>query len=567
MKHLVSILVLCAVQGCAPASGPDGMAEAARKTLPVCAPAQLLGPVPERAESGELRLFDLPTIDYPHGTRKDMWGLSVTLRVDEKGIPVCHALSQMFGDEVVLDEQRRELVGQLAGWRYTPLVRDGRPVPMVVTEALREQEMPSVHVPLPDVPLSQVKITLSRTGCFGMCPAYLVEVLGDGSVLYRGGAFVDVEGEHRYEVPVAEVARLVESLRDKDLWSMRTSYRAPITDNPTYGLSIDMGGQVHRIEDYVGGMVGMPVAISEFEDEIDEVARSHGWITLSGDAVDRLQQEGFAFDSKAGASLLARAVANDDGHDDAAMVRLVQLGAPIPGAELEGRMWSGPPLPLIESALLHRRVALIDPLVAAGALKTGGRNDQDKIDAAFRAAIEGGSLAAVQAIWDVAGDRPHPSLTFMDEVEAADGQRAGKRVPVTLLLSGAYKPKHEWQGLEIVRWLAARGCDLSESRANGETLLHIAADTDDVALVRYLLEQGLDASTPGEYGLPPLGSARNEDIALLLLEAGTDLRMLDGAGRRFADYARDNHWGRVVAWLQRNEAEGSGAPPAAVEGK
>lgn len=555
MHRLSLSLVLCAMAGCMPDGGAHGANVVARKELPPCQPAQLLGHVPEPAEADAHRQFSLPTVDYPHGTEKDTWGLSVTLRVDEAGAPACFRLSERFGDKVPLDEQRRVLVSSLAGWRYAPLVRDGQAVPMIVTESLREQEVPAPHVPLPSVPLSKVRIVLARSGCFGTCPSYLVELHGDGSVRYEGRGFVDVEGEHRYRVPEAELAALVETLRAKDLWSMRPSYRAGITDNPTYELVIDMGGKVHRIEDYVGEMVGMPVAVSEFEDEVDKVARSANWVTLSGEALDRLQQEGFAFDSQAGADLLARAVANDDGHDDAAMARLIALGAPIEGAKLDGWKGVAPPAPLIESALRQRRVGLIEPLVAAGALKTRGHFDQGKIDAAFRAAIEGGNLAAVRRIWSIAGNTTHPSLTFMDKDDPVNDKPVGKVAPVTLLLSGACLPKSEWQGLAIARWLVARGCDVKANRANGDTLLHIAAEANDPEFVRYLLVQGLDPSAPGEYGLPPLGGTRNEDVAMLLLEAGTNLSMMDSEGQRFIDYARENHWGRVVAWWRRSDVK------------
>jgi hypothetical protein len=559
MKRLSLVLLLYATQGCVPDGGPRGATAMEKQMLPRCQPAQLLGRVAEPEEAGALRRFDLPTIDYPHDARKKMWGLSVTLRVDEHGIPVCHKLEEPFGfgDTVPLDDQHRALIRQLGDWRYAPLVRDGQAVPMIVTERIREQELPGAHVPLPSVPLSKVRIILARSGCFGTCPSYLVEVRGDGSVLYRGNGFVDVEGEHRYVVPPSEVAALVDSVRAKNLWSMRPSYRAGITDNPTYDLLIDMGGQVHRIEDYVGGMVGMPTVVSEFEDEVDKVARSAMWVTLSGEGVDHLQQEGFAFDSQAGANLLARAVANSDGHDDAAMARLIALGAPISGAKLENRMGATGDRPLIESALRLRRFALVGPLVAAGALNSGDRIDQGKVDAAFRVAIEGGSLAAVQKIWYIAGARRHPSLIFLDEGKSADDKAITKRAPVTLLLSGRYLPKpEEWQGLAIARWLVAQGCDIKASRANGDTLLHIAAEANDAEFVRYLLEQGLDASAAGEYGLPPLASVRDEDTALLLLEAGTDLSMMDSEGQRFIDYARDNHWERVVNWLQQSGAKG-----------
>jgi hypothetical protein len=68
-------------------------------------------------------------------------------------------------------------------------------------------------------------------------------------------------------------------------------------------------------------------------------------------------------------------------------------------------------------------------------------------------------------------------------------------------------------------------------------------------MVRYLLDQGLTASTPGAYSLPALASSEDEDVAVMLLEAGTDLSKMEDGGRRFRRYASYNHWGRVISWL------------------
>jgi len=62
-----------------------------------------------------------------------------------------------------------------------------------------------------------------------------------------GDACVDVIDQHSYRQPPEEVARLVESLRAKDIWALRAAYRSQIADNPTYLLAMDMGGQVHRL--------------------------------------------------------------------------------------------------------------------------------------------------------------------------------------------------------------------------------------------------------------------------------------------------------------------------------
>ena len=44
---------------------------------------------------------------------------------------------------------------------------------------------------------NSVKITLSRTACYGTCPVYSIELHGDGTVLYSGKSNVAFIGVHR----------------------------------------------------------------------------------------------------------------------------------------------------------------------------------------------------------------------------------------------------------------------------------------------------------------------------------------------------------------------------------
>jgi ankyrin repeat protein len=110
----------------------------------------------------------------------------------------------------------------------------------------------------------------------------------------------------------------------------------------------------------------------------------------------------------------------------------------------------------------------------------------------------------------------------------------------------------KWEGLEIVQWLASQGVDLKARAANGDHLLHIATDAGDARLVRYLLDHGLDASTRGEFGLPALGSARSDEIALMLLEAGSDYGFMDDANGKFRAYAEQSNWPKVLDWLTKH---------------
>ena len=504
--------------------------------LPQCSEAQLLGHVPDSKQIKAHRQTPIPAVKHAFGTKKEWWGMDLTLRVDEDGRTVCYSATKMPNDEkLTLDAPTRT---ELAKVRYRPFLRGGKPTAAIVAEELREEELLEKQVPTPQVPLEQVSITLERTGCYGTCPSYTVEMRGDGQVTYTGKRFVDVEGAHTYRVPAADVVKLVDSLRAKNLWSMRTSYRAGITDNPTYALTLKLGDQVHCIEDYVGESAGMPAVVTEFEDEVDAVSQARSWTELTSVAIARLEAEKFDFTSAEAGAMLARALSGDS-RDDAAIARLIELGAPLDQTVVLGFLRSGPS---IVTALENQRLAAIGPLVARGALKTNGRVDPAKLDEAFAAAVRGGRLEAVQRIWDAADGQPYPSLV------ANVPQRPDEkplRVPVVLLLQ-RYPKDRPWDGLAIAQWLATKGVDLKARVPEQRTLLHIAVNADDAAFVRYLLDQGLDPSVPGPSDLPPLDSASNEDIAMMLLEAGG--RTSDP--KHLVKYARERHWGRVVGWLE-----------------
>jgi hypothetical protein len=526
--------------------------------VPVCSTDQLLAFAPGDEEIAAHRQFSLPTVHYPSGVAFpesfEQGNFSLTLKVDARGRVACYSLKDRIDKDQLLNDRRREVLAGLLGWRYAPFEQNGSAVDAIVVEHVIEEALPAKHVSLPEVPLSTVHIALERTGCYGSCPAYRVEVGGDGSVTYRGGAFVDVEGEHRYSVPVDEVAKLVDGMRRSDLWSLNPEYQAGVTDSPTYALTFDMDGQVHRIVDYVGRWVGMPVVVTDFEKEVDRVGRAREWVHLSAFAVQRLQVENYKFQSGAGGALLSRAVENEESHDDAAMLKLIELGAPVDAVVKSEFQHYQVPGSLLERALRHQRESLIDPLIARGVLKSDGQVSQAKVDAAFRAAIVGGRLALVQKLWDAGAPGTHPALWFDDVTD--ESKPVHKRAPVTLLLRRPYYQKDGWEGLAIVHWLATRGCDLKAHGADGRTLLHIATEAGDAPMVRYLLAQGAQVSALGQYGLPALARVNDEEVALLLLEAGSDPKLSDRNGDSLRRDALAQHWVRVVQWLDAHEKWG-----------
>jgi len=519
-----------------------------------CTEEQRRALVPPADEVRDHRETPLPAVSYPYDTQRQSWRFDLIVRVNAAGRVECYdepPPSDSGEAQRGIEGPRRAIIDGLHEWRYTPFLRDGRPVPVVITETLREQELPSVHRAVPEVPLDMVRITLERSGCFGSCPDYSVELVGDGRVVFTGNAFTVVSGRHVYSVKPAKVAALVERLRNSDVWSARTVYRASITDNATYNLRIQLGKHVHAIADYVGGRVGMPAAIELFEDAVDEAAGSAEFVHLSMLSLDVLQREGFRFGSREGAKLLTRAVNDPEATDDAALARLVELGAPLvlPKSGEEFTM-SGPPGPPLVKALEYRRTKTVEALLRRGVLDSGGRPDQAKIDVAFRAAIGGGDIALVKRIWGIAGEDLHLSMTFEDFADAdGDSQpKIRKNADVITLICQVYG-RRNGDHIEIAEFLEAHGSDLRATRANGDTLLHSAANAGDVEFLRFLLSKGLDPSARDNHDITPLGTTYSEEVSLLLLEAGADVSRMESEGYSYRKFVQSNGWYRVLAWL------------------
>ena len=123
-----------------------------------------------------------------------------------------------------------------------------------------------------------VRITLSRSPCFGSCPDYTVTISGDGQVTYVGRRFVGVTGEQHANASPGDVARLLAMFDRAHFFDLNDRYRAQITDLPTYEVTLERAGQRKTVEDYAGESVAMPHAVREIEIEIDRVAGTSRWV-------------------------------------------------------------------------------------------------------------------------------------------------------------------------------------------------------------------------------------------------------------------------------------------------
>lgn len=147
-----------------------------------------------------------------------------------------------------------------------------------------------VEAPAEQPNVSNVEIRLVRGVCFGFCPDYTVTINGDGQVSYEGRRFVNAVGARNATIPRENVAQLVARFDEIGFNGLRDSYRAQVTDLPTYTVSITRNGQTKTVVDYGGTGAGMPQTVRALQDEIDRVAGTAQWVLRNGQPVrDRPQ--------------------------------------------------------------------------------------------------------------------------------------------------------------------------------------------------------------------------------------------------------------------------------------
>ena len=167
-------------------------------------------------------------------------------------------------------------------WQYKPFERNGQPVLAKVRESvaiLPIGERPDTHVPFPEIhDWNSLRITLSRSACYGMCSTYEIEIHGDGTVLYDGQAFVGTSGKQKGQISHASLVKLVGAFRSADYFSLGSGYISGVTDNPTYVSSISFDGLSKSVLDYVGRDAGMPPGVSDVEAAIDRLSGAASWV-------------------------------------------------------------------------------------------------------------------------------------------------------------------------------------------------------------------------------------------------------------------------------------------------
>jgi hypothetical protein len=168
-------------------------------------------------------------------------------------------------------------------WRFSPFTRDGHPVRATFTAGVRivpPERRPNDSLPMPEIrDWNSLRMTLSRTGCFGSCPQYDLVVHGSGAVEYTGEMYVKYCGEWRGTIALSSVHELVGEFRAADYFTLYPEYTWGATDLPTFTTSISFDNVHKKVTDYGGQEVGMPESVHHLENTIDRLAGPGQWVT------------------------------------------------------------------------------------------------------------------------------------------------------------------------------------------------------------------------------------------------------------------------------------------------
>lgn len=118
-----------------------------------------------------------------------------------------------------------------------------------------------------------VIISMTKTQCFGACPAYEFELYSDRTASYNGLAFTERKGEWEARLNKKQFDSIIKEFEESDFFKFEDRYYSDITDLPTTYLFYSDGTSEKKVMDYYGA----PDELKKLEEKVEELIQQLEW--------------------------------------------------------------------------------------------------------------------------------------------------------------------------------------------------------------------------------------------------------------------------------------------------
>jgi hypothetical protein len=422
------------------------------------------------------------------------------------------------GTKIHVDEAQQIEMARV----FKPWTQDGSIVRVKLrdyVQLLPPERWADVRVPFPEAwDLASVSIGLKRTSCYGSCPSYEVTIAGDGTIHFSGGAVgVQIPGDHIAHISPEAVRLLVQEFRRADFFSARDQYEGNWTDNPTQTLTLSVAGRTKTVVDYVGTDAGLPLAIRNLENEIDEVAGTVRWVKGDERTLASLDEEKWPFTAatKQNVALYDTAISTNN---QPLVQRFLAVHGPIVSPDPNVASPVCVASAIGASALVDR---MMEPAAAKGEAPKKPRIPAAVAQQCLRSAAGSGNVALLQ-YWLDAGADPAARPVKNDTDWTSEwgilphGVMSGNPEMVRKLLRYKVDVNERIQDAPLLIFVFQRSRGTPEQKAE---------------IVEMLAKAGADVNAHDFMGQTPIFAAEYTPQAIKpLLAAGADLEARDNNG-------------------------------------
>ena len=130
------------------------------------------------------------------------------------------------------------------------------------------------------------KVQMERTGCYGFCPVYEVDIDNNGTVNFNGITHIAMPGPHTRAAAQPDVDALISEIKRINFFKLKDSYRfmrdgctSWATDGPSVSIAVTQGDEIKHVV-YYYGCTGFAAEqdLKSLAKSIDRVAKTKKWI-------------------------------------------------------------------------------------------------------------------------------------------------------------------------------------------------------------------------------------------------------------------------------------------------